>query len=337
MPKYRLSPGPLTRLGSALVLFFAMTAAVAAPKVAVSVLPVHSLVWALMQGVGPPQLLMQGGQSPHDSSLKPSQLRAIDDADLIVWIGPSFEHAMAKPIAAKKGEARVMTLLDNENMRRLKTRPSGIWNQPAGGAYVTHTDSHDSHEHGAAQNSATKNHAPADPHLWLSIHNADAIARQVARQLQRIDPANHARYEHNLQALIVDLADFKAASVNRFQRIAQRYAHGKNGAPYVVFHDAYQYFEHEFGVRPAAALTAAAEHKPGARRVSAIKKLIQTGPIDCVFSEPQFSPALVEVLLGDSAAAAAVLDPLGASLRPGPAAWFQLMDGILTPLIACLE
>ncbi len=303
-------------LGWALLLATAQAAA-DPPKVVVSVLPVHGLVAALMDGVGDPQLLLRAGQSPHGASLKPSQVRLLEAADLIIWIGPALERPLAKPIAGQRGRgaARIVTLMESDEITSLPGRHE-------------HEHEHET-EAPSPQPHDLHGQRSADPHLWLSVDNARGIVRVVARELARLDEANRARYAANARDLL--------ARMERLRRSLRARLHGVADAPYVVFHDAYRYFEQAFGLRPAAALTVSPQRPPGARRVREIRRLIRARNIRCVFSEPQFPPGLVQTLVADTNATPGVLDPLGAALQPGPDAWFALMRGIADGLVDCLE
>ena len=294
-----------------LPLLLSATPAHAAPNVAVSVLPVHSLVAALMQGVGDVELVLRGGQSPHGAQLKPSQVRLLGEADLIVWVGPGFERALEKTIAGRSGEARVVTLLQSDEIHLLR------------GHHDDHGDHDDHADHDEHDEWTT------DPHIWLSVTNAQAIARIVARELIVLDAANRAHYESNLHGLLSRLQQLRQTLHARLHEIAD--------ARYVVFHDAYRYFETEFNLRPAASVTLSPERPPGAKRIREIKRLITAHDVRCVFSEPQFQPGLVHTLVADTGAEAGTLDPLGADLQAGPDAWFQLLTGIADSLSGCLK
>ena len=291
-------------LGGLLLLLVAQ--AHAAPKVVVSVLPIHSLVSALMRDVGDAQLLIPGGQSPHTSQLKPSQVGALEAADLIVWVGPLLERPVEKIIAQRRGAARIVTLLENEEITLLPGQQ---------------------HEHGD-ETQTDHDHWRADPHLWLSFDNARAIVKIVARELVRLDSPNRARYESNARNLLARLAQLRQSLHRDLRPVAD--------AAYVVFHNAYGYFEHEFDLHPVGYLTISTERPPGAKRIRRLKQIIKARKVRCVFSEPQFQPGLVETLVADSGAAAGVLDPLGAGLQAGPDAWFELMRGLGDSLTACL-
>jgi zinc transport system substrate-binding protein len=105
---------------------------------------------------------------------------------------------------------------------------------------------------------------------------------------------------------------------------------------YIVFHDAYHYFEEAFSLQPAGAIAVSPDRPPGARRISEIRQKIRDSGASCVFSEPQFRSAIVEVVLEDSAARHGVLDPLGSALVPGQDQWFNLMQGLADNLVSCL-
>ena len=284
----------------------------AAPKVVVSVLPIHSLVSALMRDVGDAQLLIPGGQSPHASQLKPSQVGALEAADLIVWVGPLLERPVEKIIAQRRGAVRIVTLLEHEEITLLPGRH--------GEEAQTQTQTDHAHE--------AHDHWQADPHLWLSFDNARAIVEIVARELVRLDSPNRARYESNARDLLSRLAQLRQSLHRDLRPVAD--------AAYVVFHNAYGYFEHEFDLHPVGYLTISSERPPGAKRIRQLRQIIKARKVRCVFSEPQFQPGLVETLVADSGAAAGVLDPLGAGLQAGPDAWFELMRGLGDSLTACL-
>lgn len=306
-------------LGGLLLLLLLVAQAHAAPKVVVSVLPVHSLVSALMRDVGDAQLLILGGQSPHASQLKPSQVDALATADLIVWVGPLLERPVGKIIAQRRGAARIVTLLENDEITLLPGR-YGAEGRRHGHGEEAQTQA--AHAHRA------DDHWRADPHVWLSFDNARAIVEIVARELVSIDPPHRDRYESNARDLLSRLAQLRQSLHEDLRGVVD--------AAYVVFHDAYGYFEHEFDLHPVGYLTISAERPPGAKRIRRIRQIITSRKVRCVFSEPQFQHGLVDTLVADSGVASGVLDPLGAGLKAGPDAWFELMRRLGDSLTACL-
>ena len=285
----------------------------APPRVVVSVKPVHSLVAGVMAGLGEPLLLIEGAGSPHGASLRPSRARALSKADLVFWLGPGLERFLVRPLAALARDARVVTLAEAPGIALLPPRGAGPWS---------------AHDHGEAANGAASAGA-ADPHLWLDPANARAIVTGAIAALSLADPAEAPRYRANGQQMI--------ARIDRLEREIRARLAPLRERPYVVFHDAYQYFERHYGLEPLGAIAPGPETSPGARRIAEMRRRIVDGGPVCVFSEPQFEPALVATLVAGTQARTAVLDPLGAALPAGPEAYFTMMRGLADALAGCLS
>lgn len=306
------------------LLFLPLVALATQPQIVTSIKPVHSLVAGVMQGVGEPLLLVSGGASPHDYSLKPSEARAIDQAQVVFWIGPDLESFLIRPLDNVKDKIRVVALLDAPGMTVLPLREGGAW-EPHG---------HDEHGHETPEDGDDHEHehvyqADHDPHVWLDPVNAIAMVRRIMTVLGEVDVAHRADYQRNGAALIERLDRLNQRLATELAPVRQQ--------PYLVFHDAYQYFERRYDLDAIGSVTMSAERRPGAKRVADIQARIRDLQVRCVFSEPQFQPALVETIIAGSAARRGVLDPLGAELPPGPDAYFQLLQGLATSLHACLS
>lgn len=312
------------------LLFLPLVALATQPQIVTSIKPVHSLVAGVMQGVGEPLLLVSGGASPHDYSLKPSEARAIDQAQVVFWIGPDLESFLIRPLDNVKDKIRVVALLDAPGMTVLPLREGGAW-EPHG-----HEHGHDEHGHETPEDGDDHEHehehvhqADHDPHVWLDPVNAIAMVRRIMTVLGEVDVAHRADYQRNGAALIERLDRLNQRLATELAPVRQQ--------PYLVFHDAYQYFEQRYDLDAIGSVTMSAERRPGAKRVADIQARIRDLQVRCVFSEPQFQPALVETIIAGSAARRGVLDPLGAELPPGPDAYFQLLQGLATSLRACLS
>lgn len=292
--------------------------AAAAPKVVASIKPVHSLVAGVMRGFGEPVLLIAGGGSPHGYSLRPSEARALSEADLVFWVGAGLEASLAKPIAALAGgRARVIALAEAEGLQLLQARAGGTWDGPEG----MHDHGTDTAAHGAGKR--------VDLHVWLDPLNAIAIVRAAVTALARADPKNEPAYRRNGASTIKMIEALDREIARALRPVRER--------PYVVFHDAYQYLEKRYDLSAVGAIAASPERPPGARRLSEIRaKIAELGAV-CVFTEPQFRPSLVDTVIAGSAARSAVLDPLGADLSAGPGAYFALMRGLADSLVRCLS
>ncbi len=167
-----------------------------------------------------------------------------------------------------------------------------------------------------------------DGHIWLDPRNARAVARSAALALARIDPANAARYAANAAALDGRLRDLEAEVTAMLAPV--------RAAPYVVFHDAYRYFERRFAMNQVGTIAISPGRAPGARRIVEIRARLRETGAACVFREPQFEPAQARNAVEGSEAQIAVLDPLGADIAPGPTAYFTLLRSMARSLRACL-
>lgn len=291
-----------------------------APPVFVTIKPVHSLVASVMRGVGKPFLLLKGGASPHAYALRPSEARALARARLVFWVGPDLETFLEKPLEALGRRAAVVAVHAVPGATLLKSRAAGLWT--ASRREDTRA-TRDDHEH-----DRDRAHGEYDMHLWLDPRNARAIVRAAAKALAGSDPTNAPAYRANERAALARLERLEAGLRDRFAPV--------RGRPYVVFHDAYQYFEKRFGLAAAGALTLNPQRRPGAQRLARIRKRIKAAGVRCVFVEPQFAPRLVDTVIAGTGAKRAVLDPLGASIPEGPDAYFVMMRKLAGALRGCL-
>ena len=351
-------------LGSA-ALLFAAGAARADGAIVASIKPVHSLVAAVMQGVGTPALIVEGASSPHTYSLKPSQAHDLEHARAVFWIGPEMEAFLARPIETLARGAKTVALIEADGLTRLAFREGGPFEDHGhdghgddhGHAEAGH-DSHDhekaaeadhghEHEHAEAKHDDDHGHdhdheqtaeaghdhddhghGAFDGHVWLDPHNARAMVQEIGEALADADPANAQRYKANADAVARRLDDLTAEIAATLEPVRDR--------PFVVFHDAYQYFERRFGLSAAGSITVIPDVMPGAERVAEVREKVGELGATCVFSEPQFEPKLVQVVTEGTGARTAVLDPLGASIDAGPDQYFALMRAMAKSVRDCL-
>ncbi|UXS01384.1 zinc ABC transporter substrate-binding protein ZnuA [Agrobacterium tumefaciens] len=331
---------------SASIAAMASTAMAAAPNVVVSIKPVHSLVAAIMKGVGEPQLIVDGAASPHIYSLKPSNARTLEKADMVFWVGPGLEAYLEKPLQALASKAKVVELEDAEGLEKLPFREGGPFEAHDHGDHEghdheaeeahehkhdgeehadDHKDGHD-HDHGHGHDHA---HGEYDMHLWLDPANAKAMARSIEAALIKADADNAATYQENARKLLTDIDALDAELAETVKPIKDK--------PFIVFHDAYQYFEHRYGVKTAGSITVSPETMPGADRVKQVQQKIRELGATCVFAEPQFEPKLVSVVMEGTDARSGTLDPEAATQTPGPDLYFEMMRGIAKSLKDCLS
>lgn len=320
--------------------------AMAGPDVATDIAPVHSLVARVMAGAGTPALIVPPGASPHGHAMRPSEAAALDRAQVVIWMGEALTPWLADPIGTLAGDAHVIELLGAGGSSVLGFREGLAFAPRAAGAdghdhaLDDHGDDAHAHEEHAEDEHREDGHAAdaqdhdndhahdgADPHAWLDPANARAWLSLIAAELADHDPENAALYRTNAAEAAVELDALEAEIAARLVAVRD--------VPYLVFHDAYQYFEARFGVSPAGALSASDATDPGPARVAALRDLARERGIACVFSEPQFDGARVTAIFGETVRHG-VLDPLGSAHAPGPALYPALLGDMATALEECL-
>ncbi len=329
----RLS-GSISMLGLFASVMAAPALAQAEVKVVASIKPIHSLVASVMEGVGEPQLVVEGAGSPHTYSLRPSTARKLANADVVFWIGPKMESFLETPLENLVSDATVVSLKDAHDLKLLNFR--------AGGSFEKHGhDDHDDHagetpeEHAAHADEAKADHdhdehgaETFDMHLWLSPHNAVAMLNEIEETLSKADPANAEKYKANAKA--------EAEEINKLSDSLKADLENYQNKPFVVFHDGYRYFEDAYNLTAVGSVTVSPEVLPGAKRLSEVRATLENLGAHCVFSEPQFNPRMVAVLKEGTSVNSAELDPLGASLEAGPHLYTQLLKNMGAAFKDCL-
>ena len=189
-----------------------------------------------------------------------------------------------------------------------------------GDEHDEHGDEHDEHAHHDGHN-----HGEFDIHFWLDPEIAKTIVQIAAKEMSEIDPANASKYEANAAKALNELDQLINDTRGKINK----------DATYVVFHDAYQYFEQRFGIEVIGALTVNPEVLPGAKQLAEIREVIEHEGVNCLFSEPQFNPSIAETIASDTGVKAAVLDPLGAELEPGKDLYFDLISDMASSFESC--
>ena len=299
-----------------------VSAANADVNVVTSIKPVHSLVSSVMQGVGSPTVIIEGAGSPHTYSLKPSQAKQLQDADLVFWMGDELETFLEGPIQNIAQNAKSIKLIDSHGLKKIKFSEGGMFDEH---------DDHDDHGHDkhAKDDHDDHGHGEFDPHVWLDPINAKAVVHEIEEALVKADPKNAKKYEANAVRMAGKLDQLVIELRVQLQPVQEK--------GFIVFHDAYQYFEQRFGVAAIGSITVSPEVMPGAERVKDLRKKIRGLRATCVFSEPQFEPKLVRTLVDGTGAQTGVLDPLGSSLTKGPDLYFELVREMARSLKECLS
>tara|TARA_Y100000741_G_scaffold1648_1_gene1390 strand:+ start:117 stop:1184 length:1068 start_codon:yes stop_codon:yes gene_type:complete len=328
-------------------------------KVVASIKPIHSLASYLMDGVGTPDLIVDGYASPHGFALKPSHAKMLQEADIVFWVGEDLENFLEKPLGSIAKKAEKIELLQIKGLEILKFRERNIFDghddhghkDDDHDDHAKKEDDHDDHGHDDEHKDEHKEdghdehghedehkedghdehgheghaHGEFDPHIWLDPLNAKVILKEMAEHLIENDEKNASTYKKNLKKGLKDLdklvKNVKSDLNKDFKSI--------------VFHDAYQYFESRFGVNVLGAFTVNTDVLPGAEQLAEIREIIEHDKVTCVFSEPQFNPDIINAVAKDMNISTGVLDPLGATLDPGKDLYFDLIKNMSKSFKGC--
>ena len=321
-------------------IFSLVSSANAEVKVVTSIKPIHSLASYLMDGVAKPDVIVDGYNSPHGFSLKPSHARMLENADLVIWIGEDLEAFLEKPLNTIAKKAKNIEVMDLKGIKKLEFREKNIFeghddhghDEHKEHGHDEHKDEHKEHGHDEHKDEHKEHdgheghaHGEHDPHVWLDPMNAKVIIKEITKQLVQIDSENSAAYKANSKKA---LADIDKLTKNIKKDLSK-------DLRFVVFHDAYQYFEKRFGIQVLGALTVNTDVMPGAEQLSEIREVIEHEKVNCIFSEPQFNPSIIKSIAKDTKVKTGILDPLGAKLDKGKNLYFDLLNNMASSFKGC--
>ena len=330
---------------SIITLLSFITSAKAEVKVVTSIKPIHSLVSYVMDGVGAPDLIVDGFNSPHNFQLKPSHAKMLENADIIFWIGEGLENFLEKPLDSISKNAKKVELMEIKGINKLEFREKNIFNEHDHDEHKHEEDGHkeeheeheehDEHEHEEDGHKEEKHddhdghddhgHGEHDPHIWLDPQNAKVMVKLITKELSELDLKNAPTYKKNSEKALSDL-DKLIKKVKKDTNKDLRF---------VAFHDAYHYYEDRFGINLLGALTVNPDVLPGAEQLAEIREVIEHEKVNCIFSEPQFNPDIIKSIAKDTGVKTGVLDPLGANLDKGKNLYFDLIKNISSSFKGC--
>lgn len=302
-----------------------------APKVVTDIAPVTSLVAQVMKGVGEPFQLLPAGSNPHDHALRPSEAQALDQANVVFWIGDALSPNLDKAVDTLAGDATVVSLFDAEGTLHLASRDSVIFE--AHDDHDDHNEEHHDEEHGDDHREDDEHHEAGhghdhgadDPHVWLDPENAKIWLGVMAETLATQDTANADVYRAN--------AAEGQAMVDQASETARDLLSAAEGQTFAVLHDAFQYFESRFELTALGALSDSDATSPSPARMAALRDAITEAGVTCVIAEPQFDPRLIEAMGGTLSVTE--VDPLGAELAAGPGLYPELVVETARRIAGC--
>ena len=285
--------------------------------VVTSLKPVGFIASAIADGVTDTQVLLPDGASEHDYSLRPSDAKRLQDADLVVWIGPEMEAFMTKP-AARVAEEKKVTIAELAAVKPLLMKGAD-----------DDEEEHDHHHHDDEKGDEHHHHGEYNMHLWLSPEIARLSAVAIHDKLVELMPQSRARLDANLK-------DFEANLAATDKQVANELAPVK-GKGYFVFHDAYGYYEKHYGLTPLGHFTVNPEIQPGAQRLHQIRTQLVEQKATCVFAEPQFRPAVITAVAQGTTVRMGTLDPLGSGITLGADSYVTFLSQLANQYLSCLK
>jgi len=309
----------------------ATAASAEVPKVMTDLPAVHSLAAQVMGDLGTPAILLEKGADAHHFQLRPSQARALTEADLVVWVGPEMTPWLARAIEGVRPKGAELELFHLDVTHRQgfgAGQDEHEHEHEEAGAEAAHDD----HEDHAAENDPDNDghsHEGLDPHAWLTPENGAAWINTIAAELSRLDPDNAATYAANAETALAALEATEAQVRATLAPVGD--------APIVVFHDAYGYFAGHFGLEVAGSIALGDAAAPGAKRLAAIHEMLEHEGAVCVFPEAQHDPAYVQAVIeGTGVKVGGVLDPSGTSLDYGPGLYGALLNSLAQTIADCV-
>jgi zinc transport system substrate-binding protein len=290
-------------------------------SVVASIKPIYSLVAAVMGDIGTPELLLKAPSSAHHFTLKPSQARILQAADIVFWVGPTMEQPLTKALATLAPHAQTTPLINASGLMLLEFNNDAPAHQKPG---LEQRDDHDRHEKHGDHDGHMIN-----PHIWLDPQNARVMLRLISSRLGKADPENAEIYAANAVRMATRLAGLQA-------EIARQLA-PYSAARFLVLHDAHSYFERRFGLRNHGAITSEPDVMPTASRIKALRSELGTHQIDCIFAEPLLGQKAVDLIAEGSKVRIGRLDPVASNLPAGVELYPDLLQSYATAMQACFR
>ena len=304
-------------------------------SVVASIKPIHSLVAAVMGDIGTPHLLLEAPTSAHHFTLKPSQARSLQAADIVFWVGPTMEQPLTKALATLAPQAQTLPLIESAGLVLInfdEVAPAHEKHDHEKHGHEKH-DKHDEHaKHDHEKHDKHDEHAKHDdhlinPHIWLDPQNAKIMLGVIAARLAKADPENASTYAAN--------ADLMAARLATLETDITSQLASYSAARFLVLHDAHVYFERRFGLRNYGAITTEPDVMPTASRVKALRDELREHHFDCIFTEPFLGQKAVALIAEGSKVSIGTLDPIASNLPAGAQLYPDLLISYAKALQSC--
>lgn len=301
-----------------------------------SVKPLGFIASSIADGVTGTQVLVPQGASPHDYSLKLSDIQKVKSADLVLWIGEDVDSFLDKPIRQLERK-KVITIADLADVEPLLSQahhehPHGDGDDEHAHEHKhEHQHGHENHEHGEHHHGHDHDHhegLTTNWHVWYSPAISKVIAQKLADKLT-------AQFPDKKEQIAQNLADFNRTLAEQSEKITAQLANAKDKGFY-VFHDAYGYFNDAYGLKQTGYFTINPLVAPGAKTLAQIKEEIAEHKVNCLFAEPQFTPKVIDALAKGTKVNVGRLDPIGDKVELGKNAYVNFLQATADSYMECL-
>src|SRR6056300_599221 len=308
--------------------------------VVTTIQPINSLVSAVIGNTGKTISLIPAEISPHEYKLKPSDTKKLQHANIIFFVSDHLESSITKVFENLPKNIKIINLMEDAGIKHLAIRDNEAWERhDHHHGHSDHDDhdkhakknddhDHDKHEKKHNDHDHDKHEKKHDDHIWLSPDNAVKIIKKINKELSLYFPENAETYDKNANQMIKEINQLKVELKKELSGIKDK--------PYIVFHDAYQYFETSFGLNAAGSVALEGDIASSPKQISIIKDKIVKLKASCVFQEPQFDSKLVQIVVEGTNAEIGTLDPLGVNIKSGENFYLQLLKNMAKSLKDCL-
>jgi zinc transport system substrate-binding protein len=315
------------------------------PRVMTDIAPIHSLTAQVMGELGTPDLLLPPGADPHDFALRPSDAEALDNADLVIWVGEALTPWLEDPLETLAPDATKIALLETDGWNVLEFRDLEMIGAKGDdhdhdhdhgdhdhdhdhGEEHAHDDHDHDHGHDDHGHDHDHDHGAFDPHAWADPAVAKVWVASIAEALSVIDPENAATYAANAAAASARLDTLDTELAAKLAPLAQ--------VNYILPHDGYQYFEARYGLTASGAHATSNAETPGPAQVAALREMMADQNIACVFSDTSIPERWAAIVVEGTAANTAPLDVVGLGLEAGPDLYAAMIMRLGDSFTACL-
>lgn len=290
--------------------------------------PITSLVSAVIGNTGKTISLIPTEISPHEYKLKPSDIKKLQNGNIIFYVSDHLETSITKVFENLPKNIKTINLMEDTGIKHLAIRDNEAWERH------DHHDGHEDHnnhdhdKHAKKHDDHDDHEKEDDVHIWLSPDNAVKIIKKINKELSLFFPENAKTYDQNANQMIKKINQLKIELKNELSGIKDK--------PYIVFHDAYQYFETSFDLNAVGSIALDGDIASSPKQISFIKDKIVKFKASCVFQEPQFDSKLVKIVAEGTNAQIGTLDPLGLNIKSGENFYLQLLKNMAKSLKDCL-